>query len=84
MNAVATSVLFFLTERLQDFFGLESTQHHDVKPSRPCNIRHVSASFEQIIVVSSRNAFKGDLFSQQRPFYCVAFHGAFVHRTRVD
>ena len=51
--------LTFLTERLRDFFGLNFILHNVIKTSRRSSIRRVSSSFEQIMVVSSMNAFKG-------------------------
>ena len=61
VNVVAVSILPFLTERLRDFFGFKFILHRDIKPSRCSNILRVSASFEQITVVSFMNAFRGGM-----------------------
>ena len=61
VNVVAASILPYLTERLRDFLGLKFILHHDIKPSRRSNIWRVSASFEEIAVVSSMNAFRGGI-----------------------
>ncbi|GFN88311.1 reverse transcriptase [Plakobranchus ocellatus] len=60
-EAIQRSTLPLLIDRLRDFFGLNSILHHDIKSSRRVNIRLVSSSLEQIMVVSSMNAFRGGI-----------------------
>ncbi|GFN81898.1 hypothetical protein PoB_000840400 [Plakobranchus ocellatus] len=51
----------FVIDRLRDFFGLNSILRHGIKSSKRVNIRLVSSSLEQIMVVSSMNAFRGGM-----------------------
>ena len=61
VNVAAASILLYRTERLRDFFGLKFILHPDIKPSRRSNIWRVSASFKEITVVPSINAFRGGM-----------------------